>query len=309
MFLSMDSLIEVDRSYKGKSLIETINDYCVFDITTTGYISDLDLIVEISSLRIRDGRVIDSYNVLINHEIDIEPFLFETTGLTNDFMNKVGINQKDAISGFFKFIGDDVIITHYNSFGLNFLYDYSYKNGFILKNDFIDTFRLLRHAYPNLESYSLRSVANSFGIETNISKRSIYDVSTIFKLYESIKGNFVNYEDSKRVPLTLKERIEALSITNISHDNQLVNNKVFVFTGSMDTITRIDACELVIKLGGIVETSITRKVDYVVLGGRFTHTKDKGKSNKLKKAEELVSKGHDLKIIDEFVFKAIIEDN
>lgn len=304
-----DNQNKPDRTLKGKSLIKTINDYCVFDITTTGYISDLDLIVEISSLRIRDGRVIDSYNVLINHEIDIEPFLFETTGLTTDFVNKFGINQKDAISGFFKFIGDDVLITHYNSFVLNFLYDYSYKEGFILKNDFIDTFRLLRHAYPHLESYSLRIVANSFGIETNTSKRSIYDVSTIFKLYESIKNNFVNYEGAKRIPLTLKERIEALSITDITHDNPLVNNKVFVFTGSMDSITRIDACELVVKLGGIVENKITRKVDYVVLGGRFTHTKDKGKSNKLIKAEELVSKGHDLKIIDEFVFKDMIEDN
>lgn len=309
MFLSVDSFIEVDRSYKGKSLIKSINDYCVFDITTTGYVQDLDVIVEISSLKIRDGHVTDTYNALIKQEFDIEPFLFETTGLTNDYVTKSGVIQKDAISSFFKFIGDDVLVTHYNSFVVNFLYDYSYKDGFILKNDFIDTFRLLRHAYPNLESYSLRSVANSFGIETNISKRSIYDVSTIFKLYESIKGNFINYEESKRVPLTLKERIEALSITDISHDNQLVNNKVFVFTGSMDTITRIDACELVVKLGGIVEDSITRKVDFVVLGGRFTRTKDKGKSNKLKKAEALVSKGHDLKIIDEFVFKDMIEDN
>jgi len=69
--------------------------------------------------------------------------------------------------------------------------------------------------------------------------------------------------------------------------------KKFVFTGSLESLTRPDASDLVIQKGGIVVTSVGKDVDYVVVG------KDPG--SKREKAEKL-----GLTILDESAFKNLV---
>jgi DNA polymerase-3 subunit epsilon len=81
-------------------------------------------------------------------------------------------------------------------------------------------------------------------------------------------------------------------------------NMRFVFTGELK-IKREEAAQIIINLGGIVESSITKKTNYLVLGNYdyFTSRRIKdGKSSKHKKAEEYILKGQDLRIITENIF-------
>jgi DNA ligase (NAD+) len=58
-----------------------------------------------------------------------------------------------------------------------------------------------------------------------------------------------------------------------------LSGKTFVFTGTLSAFTREEARRLVESLGGRVASSVSRKVDYVVVGA------DPGE--KLRKAQEL----------------------
>ena len=69
--------------------------------------------------------------------------------------------------------------------------------------------------------------------------------------------------------------------------------KTFVFTGTMETISRPDAEALVRKLGGKAAGSVSSKTDYVVAGP--------GAGSKLEKAQKLK-----LNILDEGQFKALL---
>jgi DNA ligase (NAD+) len=69
--------------------------------------------------------------------------------------------------------------------------------------------------------------------------------------------------------------------------------KTFVFTGSLETISRPDAEALVRKLGGKAAGSVSSKTDYVVAGP--------GAGSKLEKAQKLK-----LTILDEEQFKALL---
>src|SRR5687768_16548113 len=54
--------------------------------------------------------------------------------------------------------------------------------------------------------------------------------------------------------------------TNTVPVNQTLNGKVFVLTGSLPTLTRNQARDLITAAGGRVTSSVTRKTDYVVAG-------------------------------------------
>jgi len=61
-------------------------------------------------------------------------------------------------------------------------------------------------------------------------------------------------------------------------------------------------------LGGINGDGVTSKTNYLILGNNdyCSNIKD-GKSNKQKKAEELILKGQELQIISENVFYDLLE--
>jgi DNA ligase (NAD+) len=71
------------------------------------------------------------------------------------------------------------------------------------------------------------------------------------------------------------------------------SGKTFVFTGTLETISRPDAEALVKKLGGKAAGSVSSKTDYVVAGP--------GAGSKLEKAQKLK-----LTILDEEQFKALL---
>jgi DNA ligase (NAD+) len=71
------------------------------------------------------------------------------------------------------------------------------------------------------------------------------------------------------------------------------SGKTFVFTGTLETISRPDAEALVKKLGGKAAGSVSSKTDYVVAGP--------GAGSKLEKAQKLK-----LTILDEGQFKALL---
>jgi DNA ligase (NAD+) len=72
-----------------------------------------------------------------------------------------------------------------------------------------------------------------------------------------------------------------------------LTGKTFVFTGTLETMSRPDAEELVRRLGGKAVSSVSSKTDYVVAGP--------GAGSKLERARKLK-----LAILDEEQFLALI---
>lgn len=72
-----------------------------------------------------------------------------------------------------------------------------------------------------------------------------------------------------------------------------LNGKIFVLTGTLDTMSRNDAQRMIETMGGRVSGSVSRNTDYIVAG--------KTPGSKLKKAEEL-----GVEIIDEITLKKLL---
>lgn len=89
-----------------------------------------------------------------------------------------------------------------------------------------------------------------------------------------------------------------------------VYDKVFVFTGELEMLSREEAMQSVLNLGGIVKSGVSKKINYLVVGSQDpTLVGEDGMSSKQRKAYELIQQGLDIQIIDEQGFMQIIGGN
>lgn len=288
-----------------------ISDYCVIDTETTGLSSYYDEIIEVGILKIRDGKVVDQYSQLIKPNNAIDDFITYLTGITN----KMLVNQpsiKDVEGEILDFLGDDIIVGHNTSFDIRFL-NASFKE--TLKNEYMDTMIFSRKIYPQLPHHRLSDLAKFLNL-SNSQHRALTDCTTTYQLYETIKSTMdergLKLSDLWQCHSNGHPGIDIKAIkpksNEIDEDNFFYGKHV-VFTGKLEKMLRKDAMQIIVDLGGILDKSVNKNTNYLILGNNDYNAVLHGdKSNKHKKAEKLKMEGNDINIIDEFTFYDIINE-
>lgn len=85
----------------------------------------------------------------------------------------------------------------------------------------------------------------------------------------------------------------------------MISGKSFAFTGEMTTMSRKHAQEEVLRRGGSIPSSVTRELDFLVVGSKNSPLINNGngkKGKKLRKVEELNQRGDTIQIITEGQF-------
>lgn len=82
-----------------------------------------------------------------------------------------------------------------------------------------------------------------------------------------------------------------------------IHGRTVVFTGSLMSMPRKDAQQLVADIGGVNGKSVTKETDYLVVGQQdYRIVGDDGMSSKQEKAIKLIEKGSELEILSEDEF-------
>lgn len=288
-----------------------LNDYCVLDLETTGLSPYYDSILEVGILRVRNNEIVDRYSQLVNPEEFISPFVTELTGISNEMV--IGMPTFDMIKGkIISFLGDDVILGHNTSFDIRFL---SVACDSDIKNKYMDTIQFSKKVYPDLEHYTLSDMTSYLGISTN-EHRALADCISTKQLYDAVKSTMsergVGIEDLWAGRRTYKSHIciskIVPNVVQIDEDGFFYDKHV-VFTGKLEKMTREQAMQLVVDIGGKLESKVSKKTDFLILGDNTYNAILHGeKSSKHKAAEALMLEGYDIKILDEQTFYDIIND-
>ena len=151
-------------------------DFVVVDIETTGLSYRLHKITEIAAVRIKNHKVIDEFQSLINPRCHIPSFITNLTGISDE-MVKYSPTIDKIISHFNDFLGNDVFIAHNATFDFNFLEHNSLKHtrqG--LNNQVLCTKRLANRLLPELPSKRLGLICEHLNIENKQAHRAMSDV-------------------------------------------------------------------------------------------------------------------------------------
>ena len=89
----------------------------------------------------------------------------------------------------------------------------------------------------------------------------------------------------------------------------MISGNSFAFTGDLSTMSRKRAQEEVLRKGGSIPSSVTRELNYLVVGNLDSPllSKKAKKGKKFLKAEELNLRGETIKLITEGQFIDMLE--
>lgn len=310
----VDVVKKTSRSKKGKHLGgQSPKDYTLIDIESTGLDPVYDDIIEISAIKVRDHKVTDQFSELIINETQaLSDFITELTGISQELIDREGIDISSALNSVVEFIGNDIILGYHVNFDYNFLYDAAIKNkSKLITNDYIDILQISRKVHPNLERHRLKDMISFYSIDAIQEHRGLSDCIITKDVYdrhlnELIKRG-VKLTDlySSQKPLS-SDDFKA-TVDNIDDSNPIYDYNI-CFTGKMD-IVRKDLYQILKNLGAHPQNNVTLKTDYLVVGDlSYAASIKNNKSNKIKRAEKLISKEKNIQILTETVFMDMISE-
>lgn len=167
----------------------TLKDYVVFDFETTGLSPINDKIIEIGAIKVIDNGIVGTFNVLVNPERRIPPFIEQKIHITNKM-----VADKDTIHTvlpqFLEFIEHLPLVAHNARFDMSFLINNALLLGYKIENPALDTCGLSRIYNSECKSHSLGNLCSYFNIDLTNAHRAYYDVIATNEIYKIIRERY-----------------------------------------------------------------------------------------------------------------------
>lgn len=153
-------------------------EYVVFDVETTGLFPQRgDRIIEIAAVRVKNWKVVDTFESLINPQRDIPIEAQNINDISDDMVAGAPTADK-VLPQMIDFTRGACLVGHNVKFDLNFLCFQLSLIGRKLREETpaIDTLKMAKELLPHLTSFRLAHVAHFLGEAIEESHRALPDV-------------------------------------------------------------------------------------------------------------------------------------
>jgi len=139
--------------------------FTVYDTETTGMSPTGDRIVEIAAVRVGADGERTTFHSLVNPGRPIPSPLSAIHGITDEMVS-VAPAFCEVAPLFLAFAADSTLVAHNARFDLSFLQESLFREGLeTWSGKTLDTIRLMKMAYPGMESYSLGALRKAFALD------------------------------------------------------------------------------------------------------------------------------------------------
>ncbi|MBR1816729.1 MAG: topoisomerase DNA-binding C4 zinc finger domain-containing protein [Lachnospiraceae bacterium] len=175
---------------RGKRLTYYVPDYVVFDLETTGISPKRDKVIEISAVKVKEGKVVDEFSSLVNPLCSIPYGASQVNNITDDMVEDAPVFE-EVLPQFIEFIEELPLVGHnIHSFDMNFIYrDSRDMLGEIPDNDYIDTLHISRSVLPDMAHHRMTDLAAHYGVSTAGAHRALADCHMTQKVFEGLHND------------------------------------------------------------------------------------------------------------------------
>lgn len=173
------------------------------DIETTGSRVQYDRVIEIGILRVEEGRLVKTYNKLINPEMYLSPYIEQMTGISARELESAPVfdEVKEEIM---EILDDTVFVAHNVRFDYGFLKNELRRYGLDLSLKQLCTVKLSRTLYPHYRKHNLDALIERFNFNCPHRHRAFDDARILWDFYNAIHNEFDRSAIENTVTLLMK---------------------------------------------------------------------------------------------------------
>lgn len=307
-------------------------DFIAIDFETANY--ERDSICQIGIATVKDNQIKEVKSWLVNPETFFDDFNVRLHGISEkDVKDKPTFSQ--VWPEVYGYISDgtncNMLFAHNAQFDMQALMaDLSRYGMPIPYIPFGCTLAISRRTWPGEPSYSLESLCRKLDIKPGTHDagedaracaellllackekdvdlthpiESIEDIKAIEDKFQFLFGEISDegYLSSICQRINRSNRIKQI-VGDKSKNNpeSIFYGKNVVFTGTLSSMKRSEAQQIIADIGGVNQSGVNRNTNYLIVGQQdYRIVGDDGMSNKQEKALELLKKGADIEILSE----------
>ncbi|AWX70137.1 PolC-type DNA polymerase III [Mycoplasmopsis anatis] len=170
-------------------------EYVSFDIETTHLSPHIGDIIEFGASIVKDGKIVEKIQFFLKTEQKLSDFTKELTKITDDMLQKQGVEQITGLLRIREILHNKVAVAHNVQFDYNFIFEKLRQNNIELPNTtFIDSLVISRLLFPNKYKHKLENYCSYLGVEysRDIAHRADYDAEVLANAW---RGSFQKLQD------------------------------------------------------------------------------------------------------------------
>lgn len=170
------------------------NTFVVYDFETTGLNHLEDEIIEIGAVKVIDGKVKETFSVLIKPSKEISMEITNLTGITNAMVAN-SHSMSEVIQDFYKFC-HGAILVGYNSIGFDnlFLQAAGRKNKYNFDMKQLDALIIARQYIKSVKNYKLKTIATYLNVTLDNAHRAVYDALATAEVFIKLTDYMENID-------------------------------------------------------------------------------------------------------------------
>lgn len=187
-----------------------LKNYVVIDLEMTGLNAKTDKILELGAVRVRNGKITDTFSEIVCPKVVLSEKITELTGITQKMADN-GADTDESVYKFLEFIGEDLLVGQNVIFDYGFLKQWAVNHKLSFERTAVDTLKLSRKFLPAEQKKDLESLCMYFGIERHNAHRALDDAAETAEIFERLKAEYYEKEPDAFVPRPLQYKAKKQS--------------------------------------------------------------------------------------------------
>ncbi|MBI3620057.1 3'-5' exoribonuclease [Candidatus Roizmanbacteria bacterium] len=203
------------------------------DIETTGTSNRFDRVIEIGIIHVEKGKVVKTFETLINPAATVSPFIEELTGISADMLEAAPLFA-DVAEEIFALTDNTIFVAHNARFDYGFLRHEFRRLNLTYKRRPLCSVKLSRRLFPQYLHHNLDSLITRFHLRCPARHRALADATVIWNFFKKLPRYFstTQIEDAFRAVLKRPTLPQSLKETDI--DDIPETPGVYIFYGNGD---------------------------------------------------------------------------